>query len=136
MMFSSVSTSPADGRRAEKLERGGFAAALLEARYMSSETISVKHGQEEVFQNLVGILEDMTSDWESTYSGGIRPETRLIGDLGFESIDVVQLVVAIEEGYQSRSLPFEKLLMADGRYVDELVVSQIVDFLVANLNAK
>ena len=49
---------------------------------------------------------------------------------------MVQLVVAIEEAYQSRSLPFEKLLMADGRYVDELAVSQIVDFLVANLNAK
>jgi acyl carrier protein len=103
---------------------------------MSNETLSVKYGQQEVFQNLVGILEDMTSDWEAMYDGGIQPETRLIGDLGFESIDVVQLVVAIEEEYQSRSLPFEKLLMADGRYVDELVVSQIVDFLVANLNAK
>lgn len=103
---------------------------------MSSDTLSANDTRQEVFQNLVGILEEMTSDWESTYEGGIRPETRLIADLGFESIDVVQLVVAIEEAYQSRSLPFEKLLMADGRYVDELVVSQIVDFLVANLDPK
>ncbi len=103
---------------------------------MSRETLSAKHTQQEVFQNIVGILQDMTSDWEAAYDGGIQPGTRLIADLGFESIDVVQLVVAIEEAYQSRSLPFEKLLMADGRYVDELSVSQIVDFLVANLNAQ
>lgn len=127
---------PTDGRRVDRFSGGDFTALSLEELFMSNETLSVKYGRQEVFQNLVGILEDMTSDWEATYDGGIRPETRLIADLGFESIDVVQLVVAIEEAYQSRSLPFEKLLMADGRYVDELAVSQVVDFLVSNLNAR
>ena len=46
-----------------------------------------------------------------------------IGDLGFESIDIVQFVVALEENFKRRDMPFEKLLMIDGRYVDELSVS-------------
>ena len=85
-------------------------------------------------QDLVGILQDMTSDWDTEFDGGIRPETRLIADLGFESIDVVQFVVAVEERYQRRELPFEEILMADGRYVDEVRVGDAVDFLVRHLN--
>ena len=44
-------------------------------------------------------------------------------------IDVVHLVVAIETQFKRRDLPFEELLMADDRYVDELTLRQIVDFL-------
>lgn len=101
---------------------------------MAGETSSVKYDRETVLQDLVGILQDMTSDWDTEFDGGIRPETRLIADLGFESIDVVQFVVAVEERYQRRELPFEEILMADGRYVDEVRVGDAVDFLVRHLN--
>jgi len=86
-----------------------------------------------LLDDVTRILEDMTSDWDLEFSGGIGPETCLISDLAFESIDVVQLVVAIEERFARRDLPFEKLLMADGRYVDDVRVSQIVQFLESNL---
>ena len=86
-----------------------------------------------LLDDVTRILEDMTSDWDLEFSGGIGPETCLIADLAFESIDVVQLVVAIEERFARRDLPFEKLLMADGRYVDDVRVSQIVQFLESNL---
>lgn len=90
--------------------------------------------KETIFHDLVGILKNMTSDWDTGYEGAITAATRVIGDLGFESIDVVQLVVAIEEHYQRRNLPFERLLMEDGHYVDELTVGKVVDFLAENLN--
>ena len=64
-----------------------------------------------VLRDVVSILEDITGDWDLDLSGGIGPETRLIADLGFESIDVVQFVVAIEQRFQRRDLPFEQLLM-------------------------
>jgi acyl carrier protein len=86
-----------------------------------------------ITRDLAQILENMTSDWDSEFDGGIGPETCLIADLGFESIDVVQLVVAIEEHFQHRDLPFGELLMADGRYVDDLSVGNIVNFLSRQL---
>jgi acyl carrier protein len=84
--------------------------------------------------HLVRILTDMTQDWE-TSGEPIGPQTKLIEDLGFESIDVVHLVVAIEEAVQRRDLRFEELLMSDGSYVEELTVDQIVDFLSKQLAA-
>lgn len=84
---------------------------------------------------VIETLQEMTSDWDNEYDQPIGSKTKLIGDLAFESIDVVQLIVAVEEEFQSRNLSFEQLLMKDGRYVDEIVVEDLVDFLDAQLNA-
>ncbi len=95
----------------------------------------VRWEKEQILQDVVAILEDMTKDWDTEFSGAIGAETRLIGDLAFESIDVVQFVVAIEEHFKRRDLAFEQLLMEDGRYVSELRVGGAVDFLHQKLNA-
>jgi acyl carrier protein len=87
-----------------------------------------------ILQELILILQDMTSDWDLEFSGGITPETGLISDLTFQSIDMVQLLVAIEERFNHRNFPFEKMLMTDGHYVDELRVKEVVDFLCDQLN--
>jgi acyl carrier protein len=89
--------------------------------------------REAIHQGVIGILKNMTSDWDMDFEGEIQRETRLISDLGFESIDVVQLIVAVEEHFQRRDLPFAELVMEDGRYVEELHVGNIVDFLVTYL---
>ncbi len=94
----------------------------------------VRWEREEILQDVVKILEDMTKDWDMEFSGPIGPETRLIGDLAFESIDVVQFVVAIEEHFKRRDLAFEQLLMEDGRYVSEVKLAAAVDFLHEKLN--
>jgi acyl carrier protein len=54
-------------------------------------------------------------------------------DLAFESIDVVQLVVALEKNFERKGLPFEQLFMREGDYVNELEVKEIVEFLHKNL---
>ena len=84
--------------------------------------------------DLVAIVDDMTRDWDRDGDDAIGPNTRLIRDLEFESIDVVQFVVAIEQHYQRSTLPFEKLLMKDGRYVEEVVLSDAGDFLYRHLD--
>jgi acyl carrier protein len=89
--------------------------------------------RQEILDAVIEILAETTADWELEFSGGIGPQTRLIADLAFESIDVVELVVAFEERFGRRDLPFEQLLMMDGRYVDDLAVWQIVDFLAEQL---
>ncbi len=93
-------------------------------------------GRDELLRDLLGILGDLTSDWDTEFSGTIGADTRLIADLAFESIDVVQLIVAIEERYRRRDLPFEELLMVDGRYVEEIRVGELVEFLHRRLGAK
>ncbi len=59
-------------------------------------------------------------------------ETKLLADLGFESIDIIQLVVAIQEEIVRRKLSFDALLMKDGRYVDDLSVGQIAGYIAAH----
>lgn len=90
--------------------------------------------QEALLADVIKILQEMTSDWEMEFSDPIGPGTMIISDLEFESIDVVQFVVQIEEFYQRKDLPFEKLLMRDGRYRDDLSVQEVVDFLQASLS--
>ena len=62
-------------------------------------------------------------------------DTQLLADLGFESIDIIQLVVAIQEDIVKRKLSFDQLLMKNGRYVDDLSIGQIADYLAANTPA-
>ncbi|MFQ5677391.1 MAG: acyl carrier protein [bacterium] len=86
--------------------------------------------KENILRDVLEILEDLTSDWETEFSEKIGPETQLVADLTFESLDVVQLSVALEEHFGRRKLPFQKLVTKpDGSYVDDLKVRDLVDFL-------
>ena len=86
-------------------------------------------------QKVVEILTDMVRDWDIDLDDPIGAETKIIGDLNFESIDLVQLTVAIEKAFNVRGLPYEQLLMEDGRYINELTVARVVDFLDDKLRA-
>jgi acyl carrier protein len=82
---------------------------------------------------LITLLEDFTQDWDHEFEGGMNRGTRLLADLGFESIDIIQLIVAIEEDIAKKKVGFDQLLMKDGRYVDDLSIGQIADFLAARV---
>lgn len=86
-------------------------------------------------RDTIALLQELTSDWDTGLDEGFQPTTAIVGDLGFESLDVVYLVTAIEQKYGRRDLPFEKLLMVDGRYVDDLTVAQIAEFLHEHLGS-
>ena len=89
--------------------------------------------QEVIVAQLKVLLKDFTQDWDHEFEGEMDRSTKLLGDLGFESIDIIQLVVAIEEGISKKKVPFDQLLMKDGRYVDDLSIGQIADFLVERM---
>ncbi len=93
------------------------------------------YDKDAILQDLVHILEGMIGDWETGFTGRIGPDTLLVSDLGLESIDVVGLVVALEEHYQRQDIPFVQLVMVDGRYVEDLSLRQIGEFLHQHLNA-
>jgi len=96
---------------------------------------ATSHDGDTILNGVVEILEDMTKEWDTGFGGRIGPDTSLMNNLTFESIDIVMLIVAIEERFGKKGLPFEELLMTDGHYVDDLKVSQIVGFLTKQLRA-
>ncbi|QSJ14029.1 acyl carrier protein [Nostoc sp. UHCC 0702] len=96
---------------------------------MSQSTSSLS--QKEIELKLINVLQEMTADWDLDLN--IAADTRLIEDLAFESIDIVRFVVAVEEAFNVKGLPFQKLLMQDSDYVDEILVSQVVNFLQNHL---
>jgi acyl carrier protein len=82
----------------------------------------------------IEMIGELTADWD-TGLGSLTRETAIVKDLGFESLDVVYLVTAIEQRYGRRDLPFDQLLMTEGRYVDDLTIGQIAAFLQRHLSA-
>jgi acyl carrier protein len=102
---------------------------------MTSIKTGSSFSRNDIQSQAVSVLNHMTHDWELDLSDGIGPHTRLMRDLAFESIDVVQFVVALEQSFDRKGLPFEKLFMHEGDYVDDICVSEVVDFLFDQLNA-
>lgn len=78
---------------------------------------------------VITVLQDMIADWELDDIDEIDAETKLMEDLAFESLDVVQFVVALEKEFECKNLPFQNLFMHDGDYVDEIKVKEVVEFL-------
>lgn len=88
--------------------------------------------RDEVQKAVMSIIENMTQDFDFEFSGGIKPESMLGKDLGFESVDVVELFVAIEQHFKKRGIPFQKLV-ADAEEYQDISINQIIDFLHQNL---
>ena len=92
---------------------------------------------EAIRDGVVRILEDMTSDWETEFAGPIGPDTRLVAELGFCSIDIVQLAIALEEFFECKGLPFQQVVTTpDGKYVDDITVSELLRFLCRNMTGR
>ena len=69
-----------------------------------------------VLDGIVEILDELAGDWE--YDGAITPQTRFVGDLGLESLEIVVLGTLIQQRWGK--LPFAEFLEALGdRPVDE-----------------
>ena len=89
--------------------------------------------KQEIEAKVVSALKDMTQDWDLDSADEINAKTGLIKDLEFESIDIVQLAVALEQAFDRKGLPFEQLFMRDGDYVEEIRVGEVVDFMADQL---
>jgi acyl carrier protein len=76
--------------------------------------------QPNILGDVLGLMGQLAGDWE--YSGEITPETRLLADLGMESLDLVVLGTSLQERHGR--LPFAEFLAEIGRRpVDERDVS-------------
>jgi acyl carrier protein len=83
---------------------------------------------------VIAVIEDLIQDWGLELDAGVTPETRLVENLEFASVDIIQLCVALEQAYE-RKLGFQNLLMRDGSYVGDLSVHQVAVFIESRLHA-
>ena len=89
---------------------------------------------ESIQAKVIAVLQDMIDDCDLDDINEIDAETKLMEDLAFESLDVVQFVVSLEKEFEQRNLPFQNLFMHDGDYVDEINVKEVVEFLNKNIS--
>ena len=85
------------------------------------------HADPHVLADILDLMTQLAGDWE--YDGGISPDTRLLGDLSLESLDLVVLGTSIQKRYGR--LPFSEFLVEIGqRPVEERDVSvgELVQF--------
>ncbi|MBW4697621.1 MAG: acyl carrier protein [Aphanocapsa lilacina HA4352-LM1] len=87
---------------------------------------------QKVETEIIEILMEMTADWDLDVEQ-IQPQTSLVEELEFASIDYVHLVVEIEEHFQ-RKLDFSELILRDGKYVSDISVQELVSFVTRKLN--
>lgn len=91
--------------------------------------------KESVEATVIAVIEDLVQDWGLDIEGGVKASTRVVADLEFASVDIIQLCVALEECY-GRKFGFQGLLMRDGSYVGDLSVDQIATFVAGRLAAQ
>jgi acyl carrier protein len=85
-----------------------------------------------VEKSVIEIVEDLTQDW-GLDADDIGGSTLLVEHLDFASVDIIQLCVALEQ-YYGRKLGFQDLLLVGGKYVDDLSIAQVADFVAAKID--
>jgi acyl carrier protein len=77
--------------------------------------------------DVLEILREKTRKLDSDFSGTLTEETRIVGDLDFESVLIVEFCMAIGKHFQKK-LPFQNLVFQNGRFQD-FTVGQLLTFL-------
>lgn len=80
--------------------------------------------------DLVALLREQVREFDLE-PGDIGPQTLLVQELGFNSIDIMHLLASVDMHYE-RHLPYDELILAEGRYVSDIRVSDLVDFIRRN----
>ncbi len=90
--------------------------------------------RDQILADVLLILRRLADDWE--YSGELTEQTRLLTDMGLESLDVVVLGASVQDHY-SQVLPFSEFFVEVGqRDVRDITIGEWVDFIYAHLGDK
>jgi acyl carrier protein len=73
--------------------------------------------------------QSLTQDWGRAFADPIAPETRLIADLGCQSLDIIVLTANVSRQLHRTDIPFERLLVSDGRPVSDISLGTLADFI-------
>lgn len=83
--------------------------------------------------DVLEILREKVKKLDSGFSGTLTEETRMFGDLDFESVTLVEFCMAIGKHLQKK-IPFQNLVFRNGRFQD-FSVGELLTFLEEHLPA-
>jgi hypothetical protein len=70
----------------------------------------------------------LTKGWDRDFADPIAPESLLVSDLGCQSLDIVVLLGQLSGCLNLTDLPFEALLMPEGKRVADFSLAALADF--------
>lgn len=85
----------------------------------------IAYDRRTIQSTVIATLADLVQDWD--IEDPIEGSTRVVADLGFESIDLIQMVAALERAFKLKGGSLVEMLVEGGRYVDDLTVDRIVE---------
>lgn len=85
--------------------------------------------KEETTGQLISWLSEFIQDWGLDET--ITPQTKFNEDLCFSSVDMLHFLAVVDMN-TAKKHPFEKLILADGVYRNELTVEELSDFVYAS----
>jgi len=95
-----------------------------------------RYSKEAIFKDVVGILEETSSEFERESGSTITLNTMLGADLELKSVNLVQHMLALQSTYGRQDFPFQELFMpSEDVVVSDLSVSDVVEFLYKHLNS-
>lgn len=91
----------------------------------------MNRNRDEIRADIVMLLKKLADDWD--YDGEITEDTRMLEDLGFESLDVVVLGTIVQDHYR-QVLPFPEFFAEVGqRVARDVTVGEWVTFVHEHL---
>lgn len=96
-------------------------------------TSPIRPTRAELLHDVVEIVRSKAQSVDIDFAGEIQRDTRILRDLDFESVAVVELCMAIGKHFRAK-LPFQQLVFRDGKFQD-FSVADMVDFVEQNLSS-
>ncbi|MBP6716523.1 MAG: acyl carrier protein [Acidobacteria bacterium] len=89
--------------------------------------MSTRPDRTQITDTVIATVTNITQDW--SLSADVRPDTRLISELGFTSMDAIDLFAMLDIAFQSK-LPFEQFAVvgANGEYRQEFTIADVAEF--------
>lgn len=84
-------------------------------------------------ENINTVLMEMTEDFGHEFDEPIESDITFVKDLGFTSIDFVQLAVAVEQKFNTK-IGFQGLFMQNGKYVEDITLGELIHYTHSKLN--
>jgi len=96
---------------------------------IANPELALSPAPEPALAAVIAAVRALMQDWNSSFKGPIGATTTLVGDLGFESIDVVILTGDLQRRFGTRELPFERLFLSGGQSVSDLSIGALATFM-------
>jgi hypothetical protein len=91
--------------------------------------------KEKILRNMVESIQRLFFDGDSQFDHSIGPQTLLKADLALKSVQIARLAADMRKRHGNVELPIHELFMPKGRPVEDLSISDLVDFLFRRLSS-